>query len=140
MLNSLIYRKKTKVQEGQGSYDTWSFEYERPARSAIEELAPANTFYAEGRKVKSTRWTWGCLRLKPGGSVINVPIRRCWVQQTKKRPVPAVEAPCGQMPVRTLMLRMRQVFASTSDRKSRISDDSDDRDPTFLQQADAGSL
>src|SRR5690606_27028386 len=52
MLNSLIYRKKSKVQEGGGSYETWHFEYERPARSAIEELAPANTFYAEGRKVR----------------------------------------------------------------------------------------
>ena len=33
-----------------------------------------------------------------------------------------------------LMLRMRQVFASTSDRQSRITDDSDDRDPIFYNK------
>jgi DEAD/DEAH box helicase domain-containing protein len=33
-----------------------------------------------------------------------------------------------------LMLRMRQVFASTSDRQSRISDDADDRDPVFYNK------
>ena len=49
MLNSLIYRKKQKVQEGESSYDSWNYEYERPAVSALQELAPANTFYAEGR-------------------------------------------------------------------------------------------
>ena len=52
MLRSLIYRKKTKVQAGEGSYDSWHYEYERPAVSAIQELAPANTFYAGGRRVK----------------------------------------------------------------------------------------
>ena len=33
-----------------------------------------------------------------------------------------------------LMLKMRQVFASTADRQSRISDDSDDRDPVFFNK------
>jgi len=52
MLNSLIHRKKEKVQEGGSAYETWNYEYERPAASAIQELAPANNFYAEGRKVR----------------------------------------------------------------------------------------
>ncbi|RLB65522.1 MAG: hypothetical protein DRH04_10405, partial [Deltaproteobacteria bacterium] len=52
MLNSLIYRRKSKVQEGEGSYETWNYEYERPAASALAELAPENTFYAGGRRVR----------------------------------------------------------------------------------------
>jgi DEAD/DEAH box helicase domain-containing protein len=52
MLHSLIYRKKLRVQEGESFYDTWNYGYERPAVSALAELAPTNTFYAESRKVK----------------------------------------------------------------------------------------
>ena len=39
----------SKGADGKNSYD--SHEYMRPASSAIRELAPFNTFYAEGRKV-----------------------------------------------------------------------------------------
>ena len=52
ILRSVIYRKKEKVQEGESSYDTWVYEYERSAVNAIAELAPENQFYAGGRKVK----------------------------------------------------------------------------------------
>ena len=53
MLNSLIYRKKTEsTSRARVPTRPGIIEYERPAVSAIEELAPANTFYAEGRRVK----------------------------------------------------------------------------------------
>ena len=50
ILRSVIYRKKKNI-DGPRKYQTKIFEYERPAVSAIHELAPANRFYAEGRKV-----------------------------------------------------------------------------------------
>ncbi|MCK5232619.1 MAG: DUF1998 domain-containing protein, partial [Desulfobulbaceae bacterium] len=135
MLNSLIYRKKKKVQEGEGSYDSWVYEYERPAVSAIEELAPANKFYAGKRKVTidqvdmtvSELETWrfcnNCShKILVGKEEETETCTSCgstmWADEGRKR----------------LMLRMRQVFASTRDRESRISDDSDDRDPTFYNK------
>jgi DEAD/DEAH box helicase domain-containing protein len=132
MLNSLIHRKKQKVQDKESAYETWHYEYERPAASAIQELAPANTFYAEGRKVKidqvdmtvSEIETWRFCNHCSHKELIgrgeeNVVCMKCgspmWADIGQKR----------------LMLKMRQVFASASDRESRISDDSDDREPVF---------
>lgn len=135
MLKSLIYRKKLQVQEGESSYDTWSYEYERPARSAIEELAPANTFYASGRRVKvdqvdmtvSDVETWRFCNNCSHKELIGK-------EEEKKSCIMCGSTMWADEGQKRLMLKMRQVFASTPDRKSRISDDSDDRDPTFYNK------
>ena len=135
ILNSLIYRKKTKVQDGGGSYDTWSFEYERPARSAIDELAPANTFYAEGRKVRIDQVDLDVSEIETWQFCNRCAYKEMLGLEAEKEVCPCCGSPmwadAGQ---KRQMLRMRQVFASTSDRKSRISDDSDDREPTFYNK------
>lgn len=51
MLRSIIYRRKEKLKEQGSNYDTFTYDFERPAVSAISELAPASTFYADCRKV-----------------------------------------------------------------------------------------
>jgi len=135
MLNSLIYRKKTKVQKGESSYDSWSFEYERPARSAIEELAPANTFYAEGRRVKIDQVDMTVSEVETWRFCNNCSHKEMLGKEEEKEVCVNCGSPMwGDAGQKRLMLRMRQVFASTSDRKSRISDDSDDRDPTFYNK------
>ena len=135
MLNSLIYRKKSKVQEGGGSYETWHFEYERPARSAIEELAPANTFYAEGRKVRVDQVDMAVSEIETWRFCNNCSHKELLGKDEEREVCVHCGSPmwsdAGQ---KRLMLRMRQVFASTSDRESRISDDSDDRDPVFYNK------
>jgi len=135
MLNSLIYRKKTKVQEGESSYESWSLEYERPARSAIEELAPANTFYAEGRRVKVDQVDMTVSEVETWRFCNNCTHKEMLGKEEEKEICVNCGSPMwGDAGQKRLMLRMRQVFASTSDRKSRISDDSDDRDPTFYNK------
>jgi DEAD/DEAH box helicase domain-containing protein len=47
LLRSIIVRE---AKPGGGAPDPLTFEYERPSASAITELAPNNTFYAEGSK------------------------------------------------------------------------------------------
>ncbi|WP_462270445.1 DEAD/DEAH box helicase [Desulfobacter sp.] len=136
ILNSLIYRKKTKIQDGEGSsYDTWNFEYERPARSAINELAPANTFYAEGRKVKIDQVDLEVSEIENWRFCDRCAYKELVTQDTPKEACPCCGSPmwadAGQQ---RKMLRMRQVFASTSDRQSRISDDADDREPVFYNK------
>lgn len=135
MLNSLIHRKKQKVQEGESSYDTWNYEYERPAVSALAELAPANTFYAEGRKVKIDQVDMSVSEIETWRFCNNCSHRELLIGGEEKEVCVKCGNPMwGDAGQKRLMLRMRQVFASTSDRKSRISDDSDDRDPVFFNR------
>lgn len=135
MLNSLIYRKKQKIQEGESSYDSWNYEYERPAISALQELAPANTFYAEGRKVKIDQVDMTISEVQTWRFCNNCSHKVMLGKEEEKETCLHCGSPmwadAGQ---KRLMLKMRQVFASSSDRQSRISDDSDDRDPVFYNK------
>ena len=135
MLHSLIYRKKLKVQEGESSYDTWNYEYERPAVSALAELAPANTFYAEGRKVKIDQVDMAVSDIETWRFCNNCSHKELLgVQEDKQVCVKCGSPMWADAGQKRLMLRMRQVFAATSDRKSRITDDSDDREPVFYNK------
>lgn len=135
MLHSLIYRKKMKVQEGESSYDTWNYEYERSAGSALAELAPANTFYAEGRKVKIDQVDMNVSEIEAWRFCNNCSHKELLGSEEDKEVCVKCGSPMwGDAGQKRLMLRMRQVFASTSDRKSRITDDSDDREPMFYNK------
>lgn len=130
-LRSIILRKKAKADE-HGKFRSEILEYERPAATAISELAPANRFYAEGRRVTvdqidmslSTVENWrfcnACSHhelVLTGGDTQCCP--RChsplWKDDAQERQ----------------MVRMRHVMATTYDKDSRSADDSDDRDPEF---------
>ncbi|NCC83329.1 MAG: DEAD/DEAH box helicase [Clostridia bacterium] len=130
-LHSIVYRKKSLVREKDRSYETFSFEYERAAASALNDLAPGSTFYAGKRKVTvdqvdlklSEMEIWrlcdSCAHAELGGEATSPSCPRCgstmWPDEGRKR----------------RMLRLRQVFATTPDYASRIADDSDERDPVF---------
>ncbi len=134
VLKSIIYRKREPGEDEQRKYETWAFEYERPGARAIYELAPENHFYAGGRKVMidqvdmnvSEIETWRfcdqCSHMERVDLNEKSTCPRCgsvmWSEAAQKRK----------------MLRMRQVFATTPDRDSRITDDSDDREPVFFNR------
>ncbi len=137
-LKSVIYRRQQEdgdsesdASEG-GSYDYETFEYMRPAASALGELAPENRFYAGGRRVEIDRIdlrlseieSWRlcrtcsyCERVDTGDDRATCP--RCG---------DGMWADAGQ---RRNMLPLRLVHAVTPDRRSRIVDDRDDREPLF---------
>jgi DEAD/DEAH box helicase domain-containing protein len=136
-LNSIIFWKKEEG-EGSGHFQRKVYSYERPASSALGELAPASHFYAEGRKVmvdqvdlsQSELETW---RFCPD----------CHHAEHERQPTMSSAPACprcgstmwpdtGQ--VRTL-IRMREVVATTSDRDSRATDDSDDRTIKFFERS-----
>ena len=135
LLRSVILRRK-QLDDGQGRYKAVVFEYERPAVSAIHELAPSNQFYAEGRKVtidqidmrlsdvEEWRFCDACphmaLVTSDGGQSSQCP--RCGSAMW-----------CDDGQVRR-MIKMRQVIATTYDSNSRIQDDSDDREPEFFNK------
>jgi len=135
MLRSVILRKKKESDGNKGKYESFTYEYERPAASAISELAPANRFYAGRRRVQIDQidmqvsdveiWRFcnACSHMEM--AAISEAIGSCprcgsamWADEGQK----------GQM------VRMRTVFATTMDDKSRIADDSDDRDPRFYNK------
>jgi DEAD/DEAH box helicase domain-containing protein len=136
-LRSIIYRKRREPDEQGRKYETLPpFEYERPAASAISELAPSNHFYAEGRKVQIDQIDLSA------SEVEHWRLCRSCAHAEKvisADPPPSCCPRCGD----TLwndggrvqrMVRLRQVVATTSDRDSRIGDDSDDREPAFYNR------
>jgi DEAD/DEAH box helicase domain-containing protein len=135
MLRSIIYRRKSKTQEEGSNYDTFTYDFERPAVSAISELAPAGTFYAGGRKVvidqvdlsvsevEMWRLCDKCSFMAIEGTIADYPsCPHCgstlWSDGGQKRK----------------MLRMRQMFATTSDKDSRINDGNDERNTSFFNK------
>jgi len=131
LLRSIIYRSK-KTPDEHGKYDTRVFEYQRPAATAIHELAPANTFYAEGRKVTIDRVNIEMSEPEEWRFCDSCSHAVREIQNTHKASCPKCGSPLwadeGQ---RRRMLRLTQVEATTSDWKSRVDDASDSREPQF---------
>ena len=135
VLRSVIYRRNQKAKDDESRYTTQAYEYERPAESAILELAPANRFYAEGRRLeidqvnlqlsKPEAWRFcsACSYLElEGVSELRASCPQCgspiWSDEGQRRQ----------------MLRMRQVISTSSEQRSRSYDESDDREPQFYQK------
>ncbi|MEQ6916037.1 DEAD/DEAH box helicase [Halomonas aquatica] len=142
-LNGVVVRSVSKAQRAQANgkegektaakpYEIVSYDFQRPAQSALVELAPENTFYAVGRALKIDQVN---LRLNDveqwrlcnhchfsenlGKGDIHGACPRCgspqWGDGAQKRS----------------LLRLREVTANVRDRDSRIGDDSEQREPSF---------
>ena len=135
-LKSVIYRPRESSEEnaGAGEQDDERdvYEYVRPAAAALSEFAPANEFYAGGNRVEIERIdlrvspieTWRlcpscdhCARVDTGDDHVVCP--RCGEMMWSD---------AGQ---RREMLPLRMVHASATDRRARIVDERDDREPLF---------
>ena len=143
ILKSVIYRKKKSYELGNkeeiqynSDFGQSVYEYERPARSAISELAPLNSFYADGRKVTIQRVDLRLSGVEEWRFCPGCPYsERADIGKPEKKYCPRcgnhMWSDTGQ---KRKMLRMRQVFANTNDRDSRIHDDKDERDPLFYNK------
>lgn len=127
-LRSVIWRKKSKDVEG---YETFTYKYDRPGEAALSEFAPDSVFYAGGRHVRIDR-----IDLQSSGVESWRFCDQCdhaapEVDGTMGASCPmcgsAVWADSGRV---LPLVRLRQVFAATSDRDSRVDDRRDDRIPT----------
>ena len=134
LLRSVIYKKRKMGDKG-GKYSTENYEYQRPAVTAIHELAPANTFFADGRKVvidtvnlelsEPVDWRFCNACDYATLEVTNTQSAACpkcgstiWGDHAQKRG----------------MLKLHQVEATTSDRDSRVDDASDSREPQLYNK------
>lgn len=129
LLRSIIVRDNRR--EGPPA-EPLTFEYERPGATAITELAPNNTFYAEGRRVVINQVDVS--RVKPEAWRL---CRQCSYAEPLSAGDRHHQCPrCGDGQWRDTgrvheMLRLTTVFARTLDRESRIADDSDERTRGF---------
>ncbi len=141
-LQSIVIRRLSKAEREEDgrtrSYDKISYELQRPAQSALSELAPLNHFYAVGRAVQidqvdlsagdASPQTWrlcNCCHYMENIDVSgdrHAACPRCGSSQW---------ADTGQC---QSLLKLRQVYATADDRDSRIGDDSDQRTPKFYNQ------
>lgn len=133
-LKSVIYRR-VRDAGGQQRYETKTYTYERPASMAITELAPASSFYVEGRRLvidqvnidlsKPSRWRIcaQCSYMELQGE--------SELQSTCPSCGDGLWSDAGQV---VELLRMRQVISTMDERKSRSFDESDDRAVQFFQK------
>lgn len=129
-LRSVIVMAKRQSKHEE-SRQVISYQYERPASSAISELAPDNHFYAGGRRVRITRVdlklspeeTWRlcahCNHSAPVGDDPGSACPRCG------------DLRFGDVGQRKKMIKLRSVMARTTDRESQVLDDKDERELKF---------
>lgn len=132
-LHSIIYRKRAEKDDSAAGYDIQTYEYQRAAQSALTEFAPGSTFYAEKRKIVINQvdietarpQLW---RLCPACSYATI--------HSPQMPDQACPR-CGCQHFMEIsqvreMLKLTQVFASTSAQKSRLLDEAESREPRFF--------
>ena len=139
-LHSVIYRGgRVSDSSSEPTLEKFEFEYQRPAQSALSELAPDSTFYAGNKKVTVTRvetakgsaiaeWRF-CSRCNysvelgdVSGNYFAPTCPRCssamWSDESAK----------------ANMLKMTQVYAHSSMKDALLDDNSDDREPIFFNR------
>ncbi|MCU0756374.1 MAG: DEAD/DEAH box helicase [Xanthomonadales bacterium] len=133
-LKSFIWRKRGEHEPGERGYVSLPAErYERPAASALSELAPENRFYANRRRVEIDQINMQLAQIEAWRLC-----PRCHHAESLSvsgDPHPACPR-CGEpmwanVAQKRQLLRFRQAMASAEDAKSRIDDTSDDREPKF---------
>ncbi len=135
ILKSIIYRRKENVADESGSkYEKYTYEYERAGSSAISELAPNNSFYAGGRKVRIDQIDMSVSEVESW-----IFCDKCsFTMQVKDERVNECPKCASEMfgddGQRKEILRMRQVLATSDDKSSRLKDDKDQRDIKFFNK------
>lgn len=134
-LRSVILRKRVKKSSpDQGNYTSETLEYQRPAASAIRELAPGSHFYAQHRRLTVDQVN---LRLSPP-ELWNFCDQCAYIERLDVGAPARTTCPvCGSgnwadISMRRKMVPMRQVMTTEFDRNSRTRDESDERTPEFF--------
>lgn len=125
-LRSVIWRKAQN--EGRKKYERTSYEYVRPAHQALSELAPNATFFAEGHQVTIDRVDMGT-----SSNLETWSFCRACSHVEKSKSLPAKCPSCGEPDwhQQAQMLRLRTVYASAPQNRSKIGDARDERQTRF---------
>ena len=112
-----------------------TYEYLRPASAALSELAPANSFYAEGHRVQIDRVDLDVSKIQTWRLCPSCPHCRCIDDADGFVACPRCGDPMwadsGQV---HRMLPLRLVHANTPARQAQIMDDREDRQTLFFHR------
>lgn len=131
ILRSIIYRKKEHSPGG--GWDTKEYEYQRAASAAISDLVPGNMFYANGRHVRINQVDVSLSQPEDWRFCPSCNHMELVVSTDPKKECPRCNAQgwFDGTQVQSL-LKVRQVFANTSERESLTRDDDDEREKHFF--------
>jgi DEAD/DEAH box helicase domain-containing protein len=142
-LKSVIYRKSAEPNAAE-PYKSDTYEYTRPAHSAIRELAPNSVFYASNHKVTISRVETAkgkaieYIRMCPSCSYNERVFRD---PNSAVMPMPQSKScpRCGSAGWAGVqqtfpILRLEQVYARSSIKDATLGDDKDTREPVFFNQ------
>lgn len=142
-LKSVIYRRSAEANSAE-PYKTETYEYSRPAHSAIRELAPNSVFYASNHKVKISR-----METSKGKAIeyIHMCPSCSYSERVNRDPnahntggavghsCPRCGSPGWSGVQQTFpILRLEQVYARSSIKEATLGDDKDTREPMFFNQ------
>jgi DEAD/DEAH box helicase domain-containing protein len=132
-LRSVLWRKESKSNSGESSYASDSFEYERPAATAISELAPDNHFYAGGYKVRIEQVDLGVSEVENWRLCSNCNhSENTAITGDTHKVCPKCGTPSwSDEAQKSELIKLRQVYARSSYRDAQILDDKDKREPNF---------
>jgi hypothetical protein len=131
---SMWHREDDPANEGQAKFVTDGREYARPARIAIQELAPGNFFYVDAHRVKIDAIDNGTEH-EPAHSIWRLCPACAWASSDVTADVG--ECPrCGSKAVAdqgslVTVLPMRLVSSTEREASARVSDDTEDRDREY---------
>lgn len=137
ILKSIINRKLEKDEENHldKGKKKYIYEYSRPAASAIHELAPGSSFYANGRKINVDQ-----IDMKVSEPEVWRLCPNCSHSQREIEGKDTASCPkCGSLEWRDTgqlksMLRFRQVYSTEDYEASRSGDESDSRETKFFMR------
>jgi DEAD/DEAH box helicase domain-containing protein len=136
-LRSVILRRKPRqaLQDGESAYEKIPYIFQRPAQTALSELAPESRFYAISHEMEIDQ-----IDLQLSESEDWRFCNRC--QHTERVDIADQHSACpkcgspqwadsGQ---KHRVLKLRQVYSTVDDYKNRIDDSSEQREPTFFNR------
>lgn len=142
-LKSVIYRKSAEPNAAE-PYKSDTYEYTRPAHSAIRELAPNSVFYASNHKVTISRVETAkgkaieYIRMCPSCSYNERVFRdpnSAVMPMPQSKSCPRCGRPGWAGVQQTFpILRLEQVYARSSIKDATLGDDKDTREPVFFNQ------
>ena len=125
-LKSILYRTETQGQQGERPVIR---DYVRPAAGALAEFAPGSSFYTQGRKLKIDQIDLAASPIEHWRVCPDcVHIERFEAESTEASCPACGSVMWADKGSRRPMLRLKQVFATGSDRSTRIPEEGDDRD------------
>jgi len=135
-LQSIILREPVRTDDQGRRFEPVSYEYIRPAASAIFELAPGNVFYVQGRKVRIDQIGMAASDLESWHFCDSCSYMERMTEHTLQRlTCPTCASP--NWPDRSLtrdLVRIGQVVSTTIDRKSRSHDEKEERELEFFSR------